>query len=133
VAGGDRRNADLPLIAALAGGATIESAAARAGVSERTARRRLDEPEFRKQVDEARREMLTRAVGKLADAGTEAAETLRKLLQAESESVRLGACRAILELGTRLREAEELERRLVALEEQQAAVAAPDGGKRWRA
>ena len=60
--------------------------------------------------------MVSRAVGQLADAGAEAARTLRALLGAESESVRLGACRAILELGMKLRESEELERRVAELE-----------------
>jgi hypothetical protein len=47
---------------------------------------------------------------------TEAADTLRALLRAKSRSVRLGAARAILELGTRLRESVELEQRIAALE-----------------
>jgi transposase-like protein len=132
VAGSGRKNADPALIVALAGGCTVEDAARQVGVGETTIYRRLAEPEFRQQVDEARREMLTRAVGKLADAGTEAATTLRLLLTAESETVRLGACRAILELGAKLRESEELERRIAAVEERQAAQAARSkGGRRW--
>ena len=73
-----------------------------------------------RQVAEARAEMVARAVGTLADASTAAAATLRKLLDAESETVRLGACRAILELGVKLREGEELAQRIAALEAQQA-------------
>jgi hypothetical protein len=38
------------------------------------------------------------------------------LLRAKSRSVRLGAARAILELGTKLRESVELEQRIAALE-----------------
>jgi len=95
VAGGDRRDADQALAAALAAGSTKQEA--------------------------ARAELVSRAVGSLADASAAAVTTLRALLEADSESVRLGACRAILDLGLRLREAEELERRIAALEERAAA------------
>jgi hypothetical protein len=135
VAGGDRRNADPLLIAALAGGATNQDAARRAGVSEKTVYRRLDDPTFRQQVADARAGLVTRAVAMLAEAGTEAVRTLRALLaDGTPPAVRLGAARAVLELGTRLRESEELERRLAALEEQQAALAAHQREEpRWRA
>src|SRR5215212_7972824 len=107
--GNDRRKGDGALIAALAGGVSVRDAATRAGVSESTAYRRLEDPGFTRHVAEARAEMIARAVGTLADASTAAAATLRKLLDATNEHVRLGACRAILELGAKLREAEELE------------------------
>jgi hypothetical protein len=53
----------------------------------------------------------------MADGMADAAAVLRKLLAAESESVRLGAARSILELGNKLREAVEWEERLAALEQ----------------
>jgi len=53
----------------------------------------------------------------MAHAMSEAALTLRHLLTAESESVRLGATRAILEHAIRLRETVELEQRILSLEE----------------
>ena len=127
MAGGDRRNADPVLIAALAGGATNLDAAQQAGVSEKTVYRRLADAEFRQQVADARAELIARAVGALADASATAATTLRTLLEAESESVRLGAARSILELATRLRASEEFERRLATLEHGQ------DGGEPHRA
>jgi HEAT repeat protein len=52
----------------------------------------------------------------MTDGMTEAADQLRQLLAAESESVRLGAARALLELGVRLRESVDLEARIAALE-----------------
>jgi hypothetical protein len=121
VAGLGRHNGDAALIAALAGGATVQQAATMAHLGERTAYRRLAEPAFRRQVDRGRDESIARAVGQLAEASTEAVATLRALLSAESASVRLGACRAILELGMKLRENHELATRLAALEEQQEA------------
>ena len=83
--------------------------------------RRWADPDFRQRVAALRSEMIGRAMGSMADAMSDAAAGLRGLLAAESESVRLGACRAILELGVRLREAVELETRIVALEQREAA------------
>ncbi len=120
VAGGDRRDADEALVAAVAAGATKQEAAQLIGVGERTVYRRLDDPDFRRRVDQARAELVSRTVGKLADASTAAVTTLCALLEADSESIRLGAARAILELGLKLRASEEFERRLSALEEQSA-------------
>jgi hypothetical protein len=52
----------------------------------------------------------------MADGMAAAAKTLRKLLKADADTVKLGAARSILELGNKLREAVELEQRLAALE-----------------
>jgi hypothetical protein len=120
VAGGDRRDADDVLVAALAAGCTKLEAARLAGVGERTVYRRLDDPQFRRRIEQARAELVSQTVGRLTDASTAAVTTLRALLDAESENVRLGASRAILELGRKLRESEELERRLAVLEERAA-------------
>ena len=57
----------------------------------------------------------------MADAAGEAAATLRGLLGARNELVRLGAARAILELGVRLREAGELAERIAILEDSRTA------------
>lgn len=125
MAGGARKNADAALIAALATGETVEKAAATARVSESTAYRRLRDPAFRADVAQARAAMVGQAVGRLSEAMTAAALQLKRLvLQAESEAVRLGACRAILELGSKLRESVELEDRIANVERQLA------GGKR---
>ena len=111
-----RRKGDGALLTALASGQTIRDAAKAAGVGERTATRRLAEPAFRRQVAQLQTEMIQRALGQLSDAASEAVATMRKLLTAKSESVRLAAGRSILELGTRLRDALELEQRLFDLE-----------------
>jgi hypothetical protein len=111
-----RRKRDDALAVALAAGRTLRDAAAAVGVGERTATRRWADPEFRRLVTELRAAAVERATGKLADGMARAAATLRRLLRANSEAVRLGACRATLELGIRLRENHELETRLAALE-----------------
>ena len=53
----------------------------------------------------------------LAAGSTEAAVTLRNLLNAEADNIKLGAARSILEIGNRLREWAELEERIAALEQ----------------
>ena len=111
-----RKSADEAIIVALAGGRTVQAAARVAGVAESTIYRRLRETEFRRRVTETRAEFTARALGNLAAASTAAAGTLRRLLKAESEAVRLSAARSILELGTKLRDSVELEQRILALE-----------------
>jgi hypothetical protein len=116
MAGRGRRNADEALALALAGGQTLRDAAAAVGIAERTAHRRWADADFRRRVTELRGDMVSRSLGKMADGMTEAAGVLRQLLAAQSESVRLGAARSLLELGVKLRESVELEERLAALE-----------------
>ena len=115
------------LVASLAAGQTVLDAAREAGLSEKTAHRRLAEPEFRRRVAAARDQMLARAVGQLTDAATEAVATLRELLAADALAVRLGAARSILDLGRRLREALELDARLTELEGRLSADDNPKG------
>jgi hypothetical protein len=111
-----RRKGETALALALAGGQTVRDAAAAAGLGERTATRRVADPEFRLRVAELRAEMVARATGQLADGMAAAVATLRRLLDAKSESIQLGAARTLLELGQKLRESVELEGRLAAVE-----------------
>ena len=128
---GDRKTAEAALLAALAGGATVQEAAEQAGVSEATAYRRLREPAFCQQLSEARAELIKRAVGRLARDCSAAADTLRDLLTAESETVRLGAAKGILELAVKIREHDELAERVAALEAQHAAQDPRRGARTW--
>jgi hypothetical protein len=114
-----RQNADGVLLTALAAGSTVDEAAAKANISPRTAARRLADPTFRQRLNGIRAEMLQRAVGQLLDAGAAATTSLRGLLGAESEMVRLHAAKSILELGTKLMEHVDFEERLTALERRQ--------------
>ena len=114
---GGRSGADVALVAALAGGATYGEAGKKADVSERTVRRRMDDPAFKRRVDEARAEMLAQAMGRLSLACTGAATTLALLLGKDNPpAVRLGAARAILDAALRWREQLDIAERLAAIE-----------------
>jgi HEAT repeat protein len=117
------------LAVALASGQTLRDAALAVGVSERTASRRWADAEFRRRVAGLRGELVGRALGRMADGMAEAADVLRQLLAAKSESVRLGAARSLLELGVKLRESVELEERLRALEARAAGT--DEKGAAW--
>ena len=116
MAGSGRKNADDALVLALARGQSVPDAADSCGVSERTVYRRQDNPDFRKKVRALRAKMLEQAAGRTVDAKADAADVLRNLLNARSESVALGAARSILELSVNLRYAVDLEERLAAVE-----------------
>jgi hypothetical protein len=116
---GGRKNADEALLLSLACGATVESAAAKAGVTPRTVHRRLNDPAFQKRLREVKDEMLKRTASMMTALGGEAVKTLSSLQERSTPpSVRLGAARAIIELGVRLRESAELHERMTALEQQ---------------
>ncbi|MFL5244140.1 MAG: hypothetical protein ACJ8FY_18705 [Gemmataceae bacterium] len=115
-----RKKADELLLAALACGATAESAARQAGVSVRTARRRLADPAFRRLCSQHRLETAQRVTGMVTVGSLEAARVLLTMLDAkESASVRLRAARTFLELGPKMREEADLAPRVAALEQQE--------------
>jgi hypothetical protein len=123
------------LAAALASGQSVKDAARTAGLGERTAYRRVADPAFRQAVSQARADLLARAVGVLADGATEAAETLRALLKADSDSVRARAAVALLDAAMKGVELSDLAERLAALEAQADAgiFDPPKGHHRWSA
>jgi len=90
-----RRKGDDALLLALASGKSVRDAARSAGIGERAATRRMADPAFRRLVNDLRAEIVGRALGNLVDATTEAVDTLRKLLKAKANTVKLGASRAI--------------------------------------
>jgi len=113
-----KREVDDLLLSALACGATNEVAAQRAGVSVATVERRKRDPKFKKRLNHARAEMVQRTTSTLTAASTEAVRALLDLVKPSArEATRLGAARAILELGTRQRESEDLEQRVLDLEQ----------------
>ncbi len=114
-----KKDIDERLLMALACGAAVEVAARTAGVSERTVYRRLQDPAFRGRLQEVRADMLQRTSGMLTAAGGEGVKTLLALMKETAPpAVRLGAARAVLELGMKVRDAAELAERIAALEAQ---------------
>jgi hypothetical protein len=112
-----RQQADDAFLLALACGATIENAARQAGLSVRTAHRRMADDRFRQRLQALRADMVQRTAGALTAAANEAVRTLVDLLKpAMPGAVRLGAARSVLEISLRFRETAELEQRLAALE-----------------
>ncbi len=86
------------LLTALASGCHIGNAAATAGISERTAYRRLADPEFRAKLNEARESLRESILARLADAGHDAIGTLWEMMQSsEDENVRLKAAKTLLD------------------------------------
>ena len=113
-----KRNLDERLLLTLACGATVEVAARTLGVSESTIYRRLRDPAFTHRLQEIRADMVQRTGGMLTASGGEFVKTLLALVKENiPAAVRLGAARAGLELGMKIREMTDLQDRIAALEE----------------
>ena len=110
------RQSNEALIEQLARGKSVRSAARLTGCSERTAYRRLNDSGFVQRVNNRRAKLLEEASARIAGAADEAVVCLRHLLTAESEAVRLGSARAILDQSLKLRDAVETDVRLAAVE-----------------
>ena len=112
--------------AALASGKTHREAGEAAGVSERTVRRRLEQPEFRTRVSEQRTELVGFVADRLAGLAPEAVETMYSLMSEDNPpGVRCKAALAILSSSRVWRDASEVEARLQMLED----LAAPASGQ----
>jgi hypothetical protein len=121
-----RKKHDQALLLVLACGASVEAAAKQAQLTERTVYRRLKDPAFKRALAEVRADMLQRTAGALTAAATEAVRTLVGLLAGkEPAAVRLGAARAVLEIGIKVREVADLEQRVLDLEAKVAAGIGP--------
>jgi AcrR family transcriptional regulator len=113
------RKEEQVLINALVCGATVEAAAQKAGVSKATVYRRLKDQEFQRLLQQTLADMVKRTAGSLTALGQESVRTLAELLKPPTPAtVRLGAARAVLESGLKLREVADLEPRVAELERQ---------------
>ena len=103
---GTRKGADA-FILAMASGKTVRDAAAAADIAERTAHRRLHDPkeqapEWLAAIAAKRSEIVDEAAGRITAHLTAAANVLNEIMQnGESDNVRLGAARALLDFGLR--------------------------------
>lgn len=110
------RKGEPALATALAAGLTLVDAAAAAGVSERTARRRMADPQYRSAIHAVRTEIVDSTVGRLVAASVGAVDTLAELSANGNDSVRLRAAGQLLGHLVAVSEAIELRLRLDALE-----------------
>ena len=115
-----RKVTDEQLLLALACGATVEAAARQLSVNESTVYRRLADPAFGERLHKLRSDMVQRSAGMLTAAAMEAVRTLLDLQQKSVPgAVRLGAARAVLEIGIKMRELSDIQERIEALEQRQ--------------
>jgi hypothetical protein len=117
---------ELLMAAALAGGNTQAQAAERTGVSPRTIRRRLANPEFAALVERLRVQTAEDVLQMLSEAVVGAVRTLVELTgPSMPPAVRLGAAKALLDQYPRYSAAVDVDRRLRALEGADDAIDLP--------
>ena len=109
----------------VARGKTIKEAARRAGISRRTATRRMEDPDVLQQISEMRSNLMEVAVDKLCRAAEPATQTLYSLLNAPSDNVKLNAARTILEKSVTVRDHNELDVRMQEIELIHAETSSP--------
>ena len=118
--------ADQVLLQALACGATVELAARKANMGERTAYRRLKDPCFLQRLEQLRADMVGRTASLLTGAGMGSVKTLVDLQNEGTvpAGVRRRAARDVLELGLKFRENTSWEQHVARLEEHVAQAVA---------
>jgi hypothetical protein len=110
---------DRPLLEALLDGLNVKEAAARAGVSERTAYRRMADARFREQLSASRQAVIAGIVGKLSANADGVLGVLLELIHDEKApaTARVRACHDWLDALESYGQAEDLSARLAALED----------------
>lgn len=116
--GEKRSRKEEKFIAALLSQPTVEAAATATGISISTSTRWLQDPEFQRKYQTARRETLRRTMGRLQTAASEAVDALREIQSnGQSESARVSAARTILEQSIKAADIEDIQQRLDLLEQ----------------
>ena len=97
---------------------TIEDAAERAQVHERTIRRWLKDPFFGEAYRQARRDAVAIATGRLQQVAAEAVTTLQSVMRDDTAPApaRVSAAKTVLELAVKAIEIEDLTARIEVLE-----------------
>ena len=114
-------------IAALLTHRNIEAAAGAAGIEARTLLRWLKLPEFQNAYRQARRKAFGQAIARLQQGSAAAASTLLKVMldAATPHSTRVRAAESVLTHAAKAIEIEDMEARVTALEQAQAAASGP--------
>ena len=92
-----RFQGDDALFDALVAGAHVENAAAFAGVSSRTAYRRMADPVFRQRVESAREAIRDSILTRLSEAAGDAVSRLWELVNNEEPEIQLKAAKTLLD------------------------------------
>jgi len=113
------KRGDAKLVGALVEGMTIQMAAEKAGLSEATVYRRLQDPGFRAEIGKARREFIEIIVSRLVRTSTLASVELEKVIRdgENSTSDRLKAMKLALTEGGRWMDRGDLDDRIANLED----------------
>ncbi|QVL34215.1 transposase family protein [Telmatocola sphagniphila] len=117
-----RREIDDLLALKLGTGSTIKAAAEAAGVSEKTVYRRLKRIHFKQQILGVRHRLLSESTGLLAAQLNKAVLKLSDLVDSQTETVALAACRALFDASTKMTEMIDFAIRLEILEFQQKTI-----------
>jgi hypothetical protein len=106
------------LALALASGLNVRDAAAKAGITDRTARKWKKRPAFARRVEELHADLVKQTVAKLSNLGVYAVAKLHDLISRDGvkEQVQLGGAKAVLEYLFRGHDLMSLEARLEAIE-----------------
>ena len=112
-------------IAALLLHPTLATAAKAAGIGQKTLWRWLRLEGFQMAYHQARREAISRAVGRLQYASTQAVKTLEGVMrQSDSPAAQVTAARTVLEMAVKATEVEDLAVRVEVLERMAAQLQA---------
>ncbi len=114
----------------IARGEHVTQLVERLGIGRRTLTRWKAREDFRQHVGELRAEILSRAMGKAAEAASEAADSLKRLLQSENEGIVLGAARSLLQLSGSLYDTVQLQAEVRELNRKLAEVEGADKEER---
>ena len=108
-----RQKYSIPLILAAR---SIEEGCRMAGIAKRTWYNWMHDEGFREAVTSEREALSSEALDRLKATLTAAVEGLSGLVDAEEKNIRLKACAEVIDYFLKLREIEDMERRLAALE-----------------
>jgi len=110
----DRQARAIPF---LLSSSTITAAAKQANISTAQIYEWLKDPEFKGELERQRSQMLEDAINRLKFGMTKAADTLVALLDSDNEMVKRGASNDILGHVARFKEIQDLEERILVLEQ----------------
>ena len=114
---GDRPGRKERFLLALLTARTIDEACEQAGIHRRTGLRWRQDPQFRKRLDEVRRQSFDHGIARIQGLSGKAVATLERALDCGQVNLEISAAGKLLDLATKYLELHDLTRRIQALEE----------------